>query len=179
MQEKCTDRKILQSKYLYYIWHKSASLYVTHRYQIWKNPWKIWLCSNNYGQEDKFSRRHFWVDGDYGGGGSFGGCRVPRASRSQFFRNSPNRIFGPGNAKFCTEKKFLDAIVGWSTTLRCLGLTRTDFSEYHQIAYLYPKILILKRKKFGCLSLSFSDSNMPRAIVDRFFRMPQNLIFGS
>ena len=120
------------------------------RYQIYQNPWKIWLCIHNYGTDKRFSpRQNFWVSLDYRGDGSLGGCRVLRTSRDRFFRISPNCIFGSRNAYF--EKKIgpysrsVDA-----TTLSCLRPPQTKFSECHRISYLYPKILFLNwEKKFG------------------------------
>ena len=96
----------------------------------------------------------------------------------QFFRISPNIIFCLQNAYFYTEKKF-DTIVGRSTTPKCLGSLRTDFSEFHQIAYLDPKRHILDQNFLGNCSQLLDDSRMPRVNLDRFFRISPNRIFGS
>ena len=40
----------------------------------------------------------------------------------------------------------------WSATVACLRLSEVDFSEFHQIGYLYPERFILVREKITELS---------------------------
>ena len=89
--------------HLYYIWHTS----VPPKYQSEPILTGDLTTKPTTMGESSGSQRDPLLVLSVGKGGWSATDGLPRATRGWFFGNSPNRIFGPRNAEFYTEKKIL------------------------------------------------------------------------
>ena len=131
----------------------------------------MWTRTHNYGREQWFpGRLAFGVVGTSG--------QVPRDTQGRFLRNWPNRIFGPWNDNFYTEKIFRcysrsvdDSCVPWTNRDQFFRISPNRLFE-HLKAYFYTE------KKIIHIRL-VNNSRVPLLTRDQIFEISRSRIFGS